>query len=463
MEFGGIGAIHQVSLQSGLIDAINDGLHMLKNHVPYWESDHVLNIAYNIHCGGTCLEDLERLRNDETYLNALGAERIPDPTTAGDFCRRFDSEEDVEMLMDCINSARLGVWAGQDESFFEQAVLDVDGTLAPTTGECKEGMDVAYNGVWGYHPLVVSLANTGEPLYLENRSGNRPSHEGAWKRIDQAIELCQAGGFKRILIRGDTDFSQTEHLDRWDGMGSVTFIFGIDAMANLVETASELGEKQWDRLKRPPRYKVKTKRRRRPDNVRESIVQAREYKNIRLEAEHVAEFKYSPTKCKKTYRIVVVRKNLSVEEGQHVLFKEVRYFFYITNDLRKSKEKIVYSANDRCNQENLIEQLKNGVKAMKMPTGDLLSNWAYLVMASLAWTLKAWFALSLPEKGRWASKYKAQKQEVLQMEFKRFINAFVRIPCQIVRSGRKIIYRLLSWNPWQEILLRYLDTQACLR
>ena len=86
---GGIGVFHMLARKLGLIDAIDDRLHLLKIHMPYHESDHVLNITYNALCGGTCLQDLELLRNDENYLNALDATRIPDPTTAGDFCRRF--------------------------------------------------------------------------------------------------------------------------------------------------------------------------------------------------------------------------------------------------------------------------------------------------------------------------------------------------------------------------------------
>ena len=188
---GGIGVMHLLARRVGLIEAIDRNLSLLKIHRPYHESDHVLNIAYNILAGGHCLEDLELLRNDESYLDALGAPGIPDPTTAGDFCRRF-SAADVERLMDTINEVRLGVWRQQPQAFFEEAVIDVDGMLAPTTGECKEGMDIAYNGQWGYHPLVVSLANTGEPLYLVNRSGNRPSHEGAAKWLDKAMS-CAAG------------------------------------------------------------------------------------------------------------------------------------------------------------------------------------------------------------------------------------------------------------------------------
>ena len=232
---GGIGAIHQMAQSTGLVEEIDRRLHLLKVHLPYHESDHVLNLAYNVLTGGHCLEDLELLRNDEVYLDALGAQRIPDPTTAGDFCRRFEWYH-VEWLMEAINEVRLRVWQQQPEAFFEEAVLEADGTMVETTGECKQGMDLSYQGIWGFHPLVVSLANTQEPLYLVNRSGNRPSHEGAAERFDQAVTLCRRAGFRRITLRGDTDFSQTEHLDRWDAEG-VRFVFGIDAMPNLVNRA----------------------------------------------------------------------------------------------------------------------------------------------------------------------------------------------------------------------------------
>jgi hypothetical protein len=454
---GGIGVIQQLVRRVGLAEEINRRLPLLERHIPYWESDHVLNMAYNILCGGTCLEDLELLRNNEVYLDALGSARIPDPTTAGDFCRRF-TEPDVDQLMDIFNSVRLKVWAEQDAAFFKLAVIDADGTLAPTTGEKKEGMDISYKGVWCYHPLVVSLANTGEPLYLVNRSGNRPSHEGAAERLDQAIRLCRQAGFKRVRLRGDTDFSQTAHLDRWDD-DEVEFIFGIDANANLKKLAEALPESSWNKLTRPAKYQVKTAPREKRANVKEQIVKEREFKNIRLVEEEVAEFDYKPAACKKVYRVVALRKNLTVERGEQALFDDIRYFFYITNARSQKQEQVVREANERCNQENLIEQLKNGVHALRMPEHTLVSNWAYAVIASLAWSLKAWYALLLSAAEAPSKQDRADKRTVLRMEFKTFLNAFIRMPAQVIRTGGRLVFRLLAWNPWQRVFLRAAEAQ----
>ena len=143
------------------------------------------------------------------------------------------------------------VWAQQPVDFFDQAIIDVDGTLVGTDAECKEGVDIAYDGTWSYHPLLVSLANTKEPLYLVNRSGNRPSHELAASFIDRAVLLCRQAGFRSFLVRGDTDFTQTKHLDRWDDAGDLRFLFGIDARPNLVALAEQLPDSAYSFLERP--------------------------------------------------------------------------------------------------------------------------------------------------------------------------------------------------------------------
>ena len=454
---GGITLACRVAMKSGLIAAINKRVNVLMIHCPYYESDHVLNVAFNAMCGGRTLGDIELRRNDAAFLNALQTEAIPDPTTAGDFCRRF-KEGDILALMVAIDEARLQVWAQQgDELTSQTAVIEADGTIVKTTGERKQGMGISYNGIWGYHPLVVTLANTGEVLYIANRSGNRPSHEGAAAYFDRAVALCRRGGFEDVLLRGDTDFSLTANFDRWDDDG-VRFVFGYDASATMrgyAEDEQTLHADGYRELKRRAEEVFSNKKlRARQPRVKEQIVRDNGYKNLRLKSEDVAEFVYKPKRCKREYRFVVVRKNLSVERGELVLFEDVRYFFYVTNDNNMPAEQVVRNANQRCNQENLIAQLKGGVRALHAPVNTLNANWAYMVMASLAWTLKAWMALSLPISPRWRDKHRAQRDAWMRMEFRTFVNAVINIPAQVVRTGRRLVIRLLAWRPQLPVFLR---------
>lgn len=450
IDCGGIGAMHAMVSGLGLVAELNGNLSLLDRYLPYHESDHILNIAYNVLAGGTRLEDIELLRQNEAYMNALGAERIPDPTTAGDFLRRFDSEEKIVRLMDTINAVRLRAWEQIPRKKRRVAFIDVDGSLAETTGECKEGMDISYQGIWGYHPLIITLANTDECLYVVNRPGNRPSHDGAAAWIDQAVDWVR-GSWDRICLRGDTDFSLTENFDRWTDDG-ILFVLGYDASKALVKRAKGLAEAAWAPLVRPVKYTVKTKRRKRPENVKEKVVRDRNFTNQRLAEEHVAEFPYRPAKCRKTYRMVVVRKTINVEKGQLRLFDIHRYFFSIANRSDLTTAEVVFSGNRRCNQENTIEQLKNGVNALRLPMREFYANWAYMVIAALAWNLKAWFAMHVPDR--------QAGETLLRMEFRTFLNAVIRIPCQIVKTSRGIVYRILQYNPW---LHHFFDTFDVIR
>ena len=458
--FGGIPLFHKLAQDIGLVEAIDRQLHVLKLHLPYSDSDHVFNFAMNALCNGSCLQDIERRRNDPAFLDALGAQRIPDPTTAGDYCRRFSADK-INVLQDIFDDTRVKLWKQQPNEFFQQARIDADGSLVGTYGQCKKGMDIAYDNSWGYHALLISLANTREVLRIVNRSGNRPSHEGAAEALDRAMATCFRGGFLSVLLRGDTDFSQTTHLDRWDADPRVRFIFGYDCMLNLRTLAEQLPAGSWTRLSRPPRYTVKTEPRQKPDKVKQKIVVERGYEALRLKYEDVAEFEYQPTACKKAYRMIVVRKNISKEEGGVWLLDFYRYFFYITNDRTSTPEEIVFLANDRCHQENLIEQLKNGPRALQAPLNTLESNWAYMVMTALAWNLKAWAALRLPEEGRWKEKYRAEKAWLLGMEFKAFLQVMVTIPCQMVRQARGVVFRVLNDHSNLSTFFRLAETLLC--
>ncbi len=241
-------------------------LHLLKFHLPYHESDHVLNLAYNALCDGRCLEDLELRRNDEVHLDALGRRRIPDPTTAGDFCRRF-AEHDIRALQDVFDETRKKVWTEQPAEFFDEARLDMDGTFVVTGGECKQGMDINYKNSgatirWSCRwPTRAKCCRSSIARAIAPAMKGRPTKSIAyWTSASPADS--------KVLLRGDTDFSQTRHLDRWSADPRVRFIFGMDCTANLHILADDLPLTAWKLLKRPKRHRVKTKRRKRPANVK---------------------------------------------------------------------------------------------------------------------------------------------------------------------------------------------------
>jgi len=453
LDVGGMGLVHELTRVLGLAEAIDARLHLLRRHFPYHESDHVLSMAYNLLAGGTCLEDLERLRQDEAYLDTLGAHRIPDPTTAGDFLRRFDERQVVELMV-ALGEVQGRVWKRLPRRERHLALVDVDGTITPTTGECKEGMDISYKGTWGYAPLLVTLANTQEVLFCKNRSGNVPSHVGCVPYLDAAVVQVRAGGFRRVRLRGDTDFSLTEQFDRWT-RDDVEFVFGIDANASFVARAQELPETAWKPLQRPS-APASLAPRRRPENVKERIVKERGFTNLVTETEEWAEIPYTPARAEGTYRMVVLRKRIRVEKGQLRLADDVRHLFYVTNVDRKELDApgVIFQANARCDQENVIEQLKNDVQAMRMPSNTLVSNWAYLAIASLAWNLKAWLSIVLP--------HRLRRREIRRMEFRGFVRALIRVPCQVVKAARGLRLRIATFTPWADVLvdgLQFLRTQ----
>jgi hypothetical protein len=436
--FGGLFAMHRLVTRLGLVTAIDATVHLLKMHLPYHESDHVLTLAYSVLTGGTRLEDVDRLRCDVPLMNGLGARLLPDPTTTGDFLRRF-TEADIVALMDAVNSVRPQLWTSRGADLLDETVyLDADGTLVPTAGQLKQGMDISYKGIWGYAPLLITLANTREVLYLVNRPGNAPSHLDAAGWIDKAIALV-APYARRVCLRGDTDFALTANFDRW--AQPVDFVLGTDNIAALRTRAEALPAAAWKRLHRPATYQTKTgQRRARRPNRKQQVITERGFVNLRLDDEQVAEFTYQPGKCRRGYRVVVLRKNISRMKGEQALLDEIRYFFYLTTypaDTH-SPARIIELANQRCDQENIIGQLKSGLGALHAPVDDLHSNWAYMLIAALAWNIKSWHALMMHRK--------TDRHAFIRIEFKRFLDTVIRIPAMVAVRARTIVVRLVAYT-----------------
>ena len=390
---------------------INKELELLKLHFPYHESDHIANMAYNVLAGGTCLQDIELLRSNEAWLSALDAEVIPDPTTAGAFYVCFFRK----------------IWEKQPQNFKESAIINIDSTISGTTGECKQGMDISYKGTWGYAPLVVFWEKTREPIYIINRSGK--------------------GAFKKLYVRDDTDFSLTINFDKW---GQRCFlIFGMNARSNPAKQSNGISKSDWKVFEKQPQS-IKTGPRKRPENVKSQVDKKRKFKCLETTCDHIAEFKYKPGKCWKPYRMIVLRKTINEYKGKSLPFDDIRYFFYITNDWKKSARQLVGFYRKRADHKNNIDQLKHGVCAMESPSDSLNANcWAYMIIASLVWDLKAWYGLMVS--------YRALGLSIIRMGFKRLIQASINIPCLILRSGKAIKYRIIGYNNQLSSMFKYFD------
>jgi len=444
--YGGLAAAHLLAKKVGLDRAIDERLHLLRFHLPYYESDHCLTHAYNLFVGGTCIEDIVNLQESTAVRNLLGAERIPDPTTAGDFLRRFEWG-DLDGLQDAIDTARVEVWSQMPRRVRRTATIDIDSHIKEVYGQCKQGADFSYTKKWSYHPLIVTLAETSECLRLINRPGNAASDQGAVPVLKGVLPLV-SDHFDRVYLRGDSKFCRRAivklctQADR-----PVGFALVKEGSPNVRQMAELLPEKVWKPYvarpdkQRPPRS---GKRRRKRVRHRRAVAAARGYRNLQTVREWVAEAPYSMTRCEGVFRLIIKRQEIEERTGQGRLFRMYIYRYVLSNipPWEKNTAAVVRFAYGRCDQENAIEQAKNGLHGFRMPTGTLLANGAFLLMAELAWCLRAWLSLlALPaETGRW--------------EWKRFRQAFVYVAAKIVRGAREVMVRISASHRWAEALVK---------
>lgn len=426
--FGGLALAARLVARLGIDRTINERLSLLRSHRPYRESDHVLTHVYNLFTGGTAIEDIADLQLSEPIRRIIGTERVPDPTTAGDFLRRFDSRS-IKDLDRAIDEVQRRVWKRQRaRKKGSVGLVDLDSHVHHVYGSKKQGADFTYKGGFGYHPLVVSLAGTQECLRIINRPGNVVSAQGAEDCVRELAPLLKAR-FSQVIFRGDSAFAKQAIFDACEDEG-LHFAMVSPYQRNFEDLADRIKEADWKPFRAHDRKPIeRARRRKRRQNVRRRRARARDKRDLKLEKQWVAEVAYRPTRSDHTYRLIIRRQKIE-ESKQGELFELWRYRFVLTNLPRTtSAADAVKLTYQRCDQENVIEQLQSGVAAMRMPTGTLLANHALMLCARIAHNMKAWLAaLALPK-------------ETMRWEWKRFRRSFVYLSARVTKAARQTLVR----------------------
>jgi hypothetical protein len=422
--YGGLALAASLVKSLDLARDLNRELSLLTSHRPYHESDHVLTHAYNLYAGGTCIEDIADLQTSEPVRRILGADRVPDPTTAGDFLRRFDAES-LRSLDRVIDQAQEKVWKRRyGKKKAERAIVDLDSCVRPVYGDQKEGTDFTYKGSFGYHPLVISMAGTLECLRLVHRSGNEASAAGSEDHLRDLFPML-GRRFKQVIVRGDSAFANQAIFDACEEAGH-SFAIVSAQQQNFASLFEALPGEAWKPYRQRNQNEVPAcKRRKRGRNRRRERARARNKRDLQLTKQWIAEVPYRPTRSDRTYRLIARYQEIEEHEQGH-LFMLTRFRFILSNlPPEVSAEEAMDLTYQRCDQENLIEQLQSGVAGMRMPTGGMISNGAFLTCARLAHNLKPWLAQT------------ALPPETMRWEWKRFRRAFVYCTARVVHTARQ--------------------------
>jgi hypothetical protein len=450
--YGGLSLAHDLAMRLGIDREINESVPLLRLHLPYFESDHLLTQVYNQYVGGSCIEDIAHLQHSDAVKHLTGACRIPDPSTAGDFLRRFNRLH-LRAFQQVIDRAREKVWRQMPNSRKQVATIDMDSTIKEVYGECKQGADFSYTGKWSYHPLLLTLAETHELLRTLNRSGNVFSADGAAAALKEVLPMVRRH-FGKVYVRGDSAFYQkaiiAECVREHTGFALV-----MDSCPTLIKMAESLPESAWKPFsahaaEHVARVAAQRKTRRKRDRARRRQARQRGYKTLTTTSQWAAEFDYTLYSGLKefglvgsTFRVVVKRQLVQASQGQQLLYTDYVYRFIITNIPRREMDAgdVLCFAYGRSDQENIIEQAKNGIAALRMPTGELLANAAFLMAGQLAWCLRAWLSLlALPkETSRW--------------EWKWFRQAFVYVAARITQGARRAKVYLAGCHRFVEHLI----------
>jgi len=425
LSYGGIVLARDLMTRLGVAKRIDERIALLKMHSPYHESDHVLSLVYNFLSGGETLLDLERLQEDEGVKRLLGAESIPDPTTAGDFLVRFHDFA-IEVFQGVSAELQDHAFSLLDDERKKVATIDSDSTILEVYGRKKEGADYSYDKRWSYNCLVFSLSETGDLLHTELRGGNTYSSVGAKEHLQKIIERLQ-GQFAHLRYRGDSAFYDKDIVGVCESKGAEFFITA-DQTKPLMATILGIGEKQWKPFKNKEKSRQAGARKRKKRKDRKMKISVKRKPDIQLKGRsQIASFSYTPKGWDKAFRFVVKRTELVDTDNKQLYLDDgmckYTYHVIVTNS-SESDVQVMRIAQQRATQENLIKDFKYGLGLSHVPTGFMNANRVYFLIAALAWNIKTWI-LNLLKLGNGAV-----------LRFKRFLYKWIYQGALVSYTGR---------------------------
>lgn len=438
-EFGGLSLVHKYLIGSGYFNLANDHLKLISQPKPYTDADHLYNLTYNFFAGNSSILGVERFQENEGWKKFLNVNRLPDPTTQGDYLKRFD-DESINALQELQYQIRLSEWNRNKKELKKRikktangvGILDCDSSIFGTYGNCKEGANFSYTGTWGFHPLLIHLRNSNELLYIGLREGQVYTSNGVFGPLWDAITFVKPH-FKELRLQVDSGFYSKEMVRFCDELG-VKLILKVKKYNWLKEEISKIAEADWTNLYKPSMKggKQKIVRRKKRGNIKMKVLlkkQKEKKKKYTYEiCEQWAEFDYQPYGWVKPYRFVVKRKLKRKLGTQSDMFDFYEYEV-VASDSELPAHILLQSYNNRAGQENLIEDFKNGLKARRVPCESFHANWAYLIIAGLAWNIKIWMS------------YLVFRDNCHRVEWRTFLLKWILIPGIIVKKSRGIIFR----------------------
>jgi hypothetical protein len=431
LDYAGVVPVRNLIERLDIASVIDTNVSVLRRHNPYFESDHILNFVYNFLTGGEVISDLERLQEAKGILKILGTNRIPDPTTAGDFLVRF-RERDIQSFQCAFEQIQDTAFSFLDRRKKEIATVEHDSSIHEVYGQKKEGADYAYENTYSYQVQYVTLAETGDVLYQELREGNRYSSYGLSDILPGILDRV-GKQFRQLRYRADSASYDKAIVGTCDER-EVTFYISADHTKPLMRAIQQIEESAWKRFRGKGLSGTKKnrsgKRRKKRKNHKRRVQNRRKPNRDRRGKTTIASLFYQPEGWKRAYRYVVTRTEVVDRYGQQCLDDGLCKYLYhiiVTNDFESSDTRAMHIARARANQENLIKDFKYGLGLSHVPTGFFLANRIYFKIAALAWNIKTWM-LNLLELGDGAV-----------LRFKRFLYLWINHACIVSNTARDTV------------------------